>query len=76
MIAGNHDLTFDTENYEQHCKNFAVHGLRDPNGATKCRDILLNANVCTYLEDSEVTVEGYRIYGSPWYVCTVCICCP
>ena len=67
MIAGNHDLTFDSDNYEQHCKNFALHGLRDPSGSTKCRNILLNSNVCTYLEDSEVTVEGYRIYGSPWY---------
>lgn len=66
IIAGNHDLTFDTDNYDKHCKKFALHGHRDPNDSTKCRNILLNSNVCTYLEDSEVKVEGYRIYGSPW----------
>ena len=21
---------------------------------------------CTYLEDSSVTLEGYKVYGSPW----------
>jgi len=21
---------------------------------------------CTYLEDSSVTIEGYKIHGSPW----------
>ena len=34
-----------------------------------CRKILLDAGVCTYLEDSEATINGIRIYGSPWYVC-------
>lgn len=66
VIAGNHDLTFDLENYETLCKNFAHHGHRSPLDAKKCRSILLDAGVCTYLEDSEVTIEGYRIYGSPW----------
>jgi len=28
------------------------------------KDILVN---CTYLEDSETTVFGLRVYGSPWY---------
>ena len=66
VIAGNHDLTFDHDNYDTLYKTFVSHGHRDPLNAKKCRNILLDADVCTYLEDSEVTIEGYRIYGSPW----------
>ncbi|XP_065910919.1 metallophosphoesterase MPPED2-like [Dysidea avara] len=66
IIAGNHDLTFDLDNYDTLCKTFAQHGHRNPLDAKKCRNILLDAGVCTYLEDSEVTIGGYRIYGSPW----------
>lgn len=28
--------------------------------------VLLRAGGITYLHDSEVTIEGFRIYGSPW----------
>lgn len=28
--------------------------------------VLLRAGGITYLQDSEVTIEGFRIYGSPW----------
>lgn len=44
VIAGNHDISFETKPEE-------------------ARKLLTN---CIYLQDSEVTIEGIRIYGSPW----------
>lgn len=66
VIAGNHDLTFDAE-FKNFWRNFSSFGghKTEPDIAA-CRKILLEADVCTYLEDSETTVNGIRIYGSPW----------
>jgi len=54
VIAGNHDLTFDVDYCNR--KNIKV-------DAHDTKNLLTN---CIYLQDSEVTVEGLRIYGSPW----------
>lgn len=59
VIAGNHDLTFDLENYPKIWRMFNDR----PFTKEMTKDQLKN---CIYLEDSEVTVLGYKIYGSPW----------
>eukprot|EP00928_Gymnodinium_smaydae_P026869 TRINITY_DN20965_c0_g1_i1.p2 TRINITY_DN20965_c0_g1~~TRINITY_DN20965_c0_g1_i1.p2 ORF type:complete len:329 (-),score=49.93 TRINITY_DN20965_c0_g1_i1:1289-2275(-) len=62
VIAGNHDVTFHEEYYR---KTGAARFHGQPGyDCTKARGLL--AGSCTYLEDSEVEVRGYRIYGSPW----------
>jgi len=58
VIAGNHDITFDVDYYNK--KNF--YG-REKHDAISTKNLLTN---CIYLEDSEVTIYGIRIYGSPW----------
>ena len=63
VIAGNHDLTFDTQNYDELYKDF-----RHPK---KFDSIQLKASIrslpnVTYLEDSGTTINGIKIWGSPW----------
>lgn len=61
VIAGNHDLCFDLASYP---KTFARFGHREQfDGAAMKKKL---AAVCTYLEDSSTTIEGIKIYGSPW----------
>jgi predicted MPP superfamily phosphohydrolase len=66
VIAGNHDIAFDLENYETLYPywKFSLKEKVDSKEAKK----LLDSTKCTYLEDSEVTINGLRIYGTPWYV--------
>jgi len=59
VIAGNHDVTFHPEYYLKKGKRFHT-TLQDHVAVKK------SLSSCIYLEDSEVTVEGIRIYGSPW----------
>jgi len=58
VIAGNHDVTFDIPYFSI---NWSRYGKRHDPISTK--NLLTN---CIYLEDSEVTIAGIRIYGSPW----------
>ena len=60
VIAGNHDLTFDIEKQESLKKRF--NNLINVD-AKRVKSLLKE---CTYLEDSEVLINGYKIYGSPW----------
>ena len=61
VIAGNHDITFDSYKKAELSKRFYNDELKyDPE---ECKSMLTN---CTYLEDSAVEVMGYKIYGSPW----------
>jgi len=60
VIAGNHDVTFQEEYYERAWARF--HPFSRYN-SRECRSALSH---CTYLEDTEAEVCGYRIYGSPW----------
>jgi Icc-related predicted phosphoesterase len=60
IIAGNHDLTFDLENFESLKRNFQ--NLRNLD-APVIKSLLKD---CIYLEDSFFNVAGYKIYGSPW----------
>ncbi|KAL6058555.1 Metallophosphoesterase mpped2 [Balamuthia mandrillaris] len=60
VIAGNHDVSFDEENYERLAVRFGH------NGQHSSREIKAMLKNCIYLEDQEVIVKGFRIYGSPW----------
>jgi len=60
IIAGNHDTTLDLDFYKKHWRDYHDVQL---NAKRIKRMVMSN---CTYLEDSETTVEGIRIYGSPW----------
>jgi len=60
-IAGNHDLPFHPEHYEENWRNFGHRTKLDPE---KVRASLQN---CTYLEDSSCVIHGdLECYGSPW----------
>jgi len=62
VIAGNHDITFQPEFYETNWNRW--HLKRGKQDAVAVKESL--AACCTYLEDSETTINGIRIYGSPW----------
>lgn len=61
VIAGNHDLTFDVNSYQDTFKRF---GHPEKYDCHKVKSMLTN---CIYLEDEETSVLGFKIYGSPWY---------
>ena len=61
VIAGNHDISFDTEEYAKTLwKNFSHKQKLDSN---RLKSLLNNA---LYLEDFGCELLGFRIYGSPW----------
>ena len=62
-IAGNHDLTLDSDFYESNLKRF--HRKRKEEQNAICTLIQSYPDVI-YLEDSLIEIEGLRIYGSPW----------
>ncbi|EGW03324.1 Metallophosphoesterase domain-containing protein 1 [Cricetulus griseus] len=67
VIAGNHELTFDQEFMADLIKQdfyyFPSVSKLKPENYENVQALLTN---CIYLQDSEVTVRGFRIYGSPW----------
>jgi len=63
VIAGNHDLTFDVLSYPETWKRFRHPVKYD---VEACRAQVIEAPNVTYLEDSSTTIEGIKIYGSPW----------
>ncbi|KAL4466469.1 hypothetical protein ABPG72_016610 [Tetrahymena utriculariae] len=63
VIAGNHELTFDVNNYEQKLKHrFQKHRNQSYN-AQQVKSLLQD---CIYLEDSSYKLQGINIYGSPY----------
>ncbi|XP_036154698.1 metallophosphoesterase domain-containing protein 1 isoform X2 [Myotis myotis] len=70
VIAGNHELTFDQEFMADLIKQdfyyFPSVSKLKPENYENVQSLLTN---CIYLQDSEVTVRGFRIYGSPWVRC-------
>ena len=61
VIAGNHDISFDTEEYGKALwKKFSHKDKLDSN---KMKSMLTNA---LYLEDFGCELLGFKIYGSPW----------
>lgn len=67
VIAGNHELTFDQEFMADLIKQdfyyFPSASKLKPENYENVQSLLTN---CIYLQDSDVTVRGFRIYGSPW----------
>jgi Icc-related predicted phosphoesterase len=59
VIAGNHELTFDSENYDSLMNLFGLDAEVSPKEA---KALLTN---CTYLENSGTEVLGYKFWGSP-----------
>mmetsp|Transcript_41990 Transcript_41990/g.119180 ORF Transcript_41990/g.119180 Transcript_41990/m.119180 type:complete len:313 (-) Transcript_41990:2223-3161(-) len=59
VIAGNHDLTFDTKYYPRLWRRF--HDVQHD-----CEAVRASLQHCTYLEDSGTTVKGLTLWGSPW----------
>ncbi|XP_065175242.1 metallophosphoesterase MPPED2-like [Sycon ciliatum] len=66
VIAGNHDLTFHSEQWDrfQAESRFTMHAPELKEAKSDGVKALLKD--CTYIEDAEVIVRGFRIYGSPW----------
>ncbi|XP_014785254.1 metallophosphoesterase domain-containing protein 1 isoform X2 [Octopus bimaculoides] len=65
VIAGNHDISFDTDLLKKPqyiFKNDIEKDLKDLQ-VESAKAFLTN---CIYLEDSYVDIHGYKIYGSPW----------
>ncbi|XP_071491077.1 metallophosphoesterase MPPED2-like [Diadema antillarum] len=68
VIAGNHEVTFDEELMRERNSHVfmsfasAFQGLKEDDW----KSIKSKLTNCIYLEDSEVRVMGFRIYGSPW----------
>ena len=61
LIAGNHELTIDTDFYNYAWSAF--HKNKLPHHHIK--DYVLREEGITYLENSEVIIEGVKFYGSP-----------
>lgn len=76
IIAGNHDIPFDTEMVnDPEMKNslhyrfgLDINKIQDYFTSNNLRDMKEMLTDCTYLEDSGITVFGINIWGSPWYV--------
>eukprot|EP00041_Stephanoeca_diplocostata_P002729 m.29398 g.29398 ORF g.29398 m.29398 type:complete len:312 (+) comp13710_c0_seq1:242-1177(+) len=65
VIAGNHDLTFHKDSFAMTRKSIWGSAMCD--ATIDCAKLKARvASVCTYLEDSSVTIEGVNFYGSPW----------
>jgi len=62
VIAGNHELTLDKPFYEKNGSHWHRNNVQDVNAA---KAAILKSG-CIYLEDQEITINGVRIYGSPW----------
>lgn len=67
VIAGNHELTFDkdfmAELVKQDYYRFPSVSKLKPEDFDNVQSLLTN---CVYLQDSDVTIKGFRIYGAPW----------
>ena len=60
VIAGNHDLLFDLENWDRLRERFMLPKTID---AVSSKNSLEN---WIYLEESGCEIYGYKIWGSPW----------
>ncbi|KAK3564893.1 hypothetical protein QTP86_030832 [Hemibagrus guttatus] len=67
VIAGNHELTFDkdfmADLVKQDYYRFPSVSKLRPEDFDNVQSLLTN---CIYLQDSEITIKGFRIYGTPW----------
>ena len=67
VIAGNHDLSFEASTLPRTGVRYGHKGTADPDKTcAKARALLDAIPNCVYLEDSGTTVEGIKVWGSPW----------
>ncbi|XP_065069447.1 LOW QUALITY PROTEIN: metallophosphoesterase MPPED2-like [Rhopilema esculentum] len=63
VIAGNHDLTFDTDNYS----SIDVAAMFHKGKTFDLKAIKSSLQQkCTYLEDNGTEIAGIKVYGTPW----------
>ena len=63
IIAGNHDLTFDSAHYDTLWQRFTNSRKYD---TEYLKSLIRNTQDVIYLEDQGTTINGIRIWGSPW----------
>jgi len=63
IIAGNHECTFDLPFYEKNWSTY--HYKSGKQNAKKIKAIISESDKWKYLEDGEVTINNFRIWGSP-----------
>ena len=63
-IAGNHELTFETDRYDKVWHRFRLPGQVDKFDVRDARSRLERS--CTYLEDSTTRIGTITFYGSPY----------
>lgn len=61
LIAGNHEITLDTERYQKNWSKF--HKMPLPSHHIK--EYVLREEGIHYLEDQSIEIEGFTFYGSP-----------
>lgn len=62
LIAGNHDVTLDKTFYDSNWNNFHS---KYPHRAHDIKNYVLREVGIHYLENSEITINGIKFYGSP-----------
>lgn len=62
VIAGNHEMTFDSNWYPDGSKYQKMFG-EEPLSADDSKKLLTN---CTYIEEESIDLFGIKIFGSPW----------
>ncbi|CZT49337.1 related to phosphoesterases [Rhynchosporium secalis] len=72
VIAGNHDITLDTEFYAQHGHNFHNQTSQDP---VQCQELLERSSTITWLRHESAVIKltfptgprtRFKIFGSPY----------
>ena len=73
FFAGNHDMSLDPSHdkslqkmFYQHYSNLYEGGLGAGDNDLCAEDMKKLLTNCVYLEDSWISLYGYKIYGSPW----------
>lgn len=62
LVAGNHDITLDLPFYQVNHHRFHK---KKPHDAHHIKSYVLREEGIHYLEDSSVTIDGVKFYGSP-----------
>jgi Icc-related predicted phosphoesterase len=61
LVAGNHEITLDEPFYETHWKKFH----KKKQNPKKIKELITSSDII-YLENTSVTIEGIKFYGSPY----------
>ena len=64
IVAGNHDISFEIDYYQKNWPRF--HSRTGKLPLDQLHDDIYDNPAFTYLKDSSITIEGIKIYGSPY----------